>query len=166
MIRYSCRIKLTEFFDTPAEKDIIDAAERVSGETHSSIFLKLWYGSDELTVADIATFIKRHEIALETIGTNIHVGEHETWPDKSWFDIRNRKHKAEGDYRHYFLYDSPIEIVVGLIVFKQMVIQSANLKNIPKSNRTYNEPNTPHKKEGTYKVSYRRVQNGNANTRK
>jgi hypothetical protein len=156
-IRYTCRIKLTDFIETDFEIDVIDVAKMVSDTTRSSIFLKLWYEKDELTQNQILSFVKRYEPSLEAIGTNIHAGGYENWGMKSWFDIRSAHQKKYRDYRHYFVYERPSDIVVGLIMFKNLVIQSENMTPQKVSLQPYIKKENPKSTDGKYKVTVRTI---------
>ena len=121
-IRYSVRIKLTDFIGTEFEEKIVTYIAEVARETGKRIFLKLWYKNDELTQSQVSDFVKKYETVLEDIGTNIHVGDVEPWQQKSWFNIKRRGESTQMQYRHEYIYVDVDGIFLGLHVFKKMVI--------------------------------------------
>ena len=90
-------------------------------QRNGGIFLRLWYLRDELQQSRVERFITTWESALATIGSNIHVGSEEQYPNRSWFDIRPKSLGNNIPYRHYFVYRTPEEIINGLIAFKSTV---------------------------------------------
>lgn len=121
MMRYSVRIHLTEFIGSEDEKNIIDAMVNIVEKTNPNVFLKLWYRNGELTEQNVLDFCKRYEHELETIGTNIHVGEHEHWMNKSWFNIRRAGERSESEYRYMYLFSNTKGILEGIAKFRGMV---------------------------------------------
>lgn len=121
-IRYSVRIKLTDFIGTEVEDEIVTYIADVARETGKRIFLKLWYKNGELTQSQVADFVKKYETILTDIGTNIHVGDIEPWQQKSWFNIKRRGESTQMEYRHEHIYVDVDGIFLGLHVFKKMVI--------------------------------------------
>ena len=130
MIRYSVRINLTDFISTPEEPQIIEAVHAIGVETGKKVFLKLWYRKDELTQEQVLDFVKRYETILEDIGTNIHAGEHETWTQKSWFNMRKRGTTTSTDYRHECTYGDPSGILRALNVFHTMVTKMGDINTV------------------------------------
>jgi hypothetical protein len=120
-MRYSVRIKLTDFINTEYEDAIIKFIRQVGDGCGKRIFLKLWYVEKDLSKQNIIDFVKKHEIDLEEIGTNIHAGEHEVWTQRSWFNIRKRGETSLTEYRHEYYYTEPSGILDGLKIFWTMV---------------------------------------------
>ena len=147
MLRYSVRIKLTDFIGTHQEEQIIATVYEIGKETNQRIFLKLWYLENELKPEDVIAFVKKYEKMLEDIGTNVHMGEHETWTQKSWFNIRKHGTTTSIDYRHECMYSNAFGILEALSIFRNMMM---------KMNSTIVQTPQPHKKEnGGHQTGYR-----------
>ena len=158
MLRYSVRIKLTDFIGTQQEEQIIATIFAIGEETNKKVFLKLWYVDGELTQEDVVVFVKHYEKILEDIGTNIHIGENETWSQKSWFNIRKFGTTTSIDYRHEYMYNNAVGILEALSVFRKMLPSMDDIRAIQ------SQPPQQQKKEGNghqngYRVTIRKVPN-------
>lgn len=120
-LRYSVRIKLSDFIKSKQEKTVIDAMHKCAESTGKKIFLKLWYEQKELTQKEVSDFIKKYEKQLEDIGTNIHMGEEESWTQKSWFNLRKESDKNDTSYRHEYVYSDIRGIIHGIEMFANMI---------------------------------------------
>jgi len=149
MIRYSVRIRLTDFIGTPHEEQIIALVHSIGEETSKKVFLKLWYNEGEVTQEQLATFLKKYATVLEDIGTNIHVGDHETWSQKSWFNIRKYGTTTSIDYRHECMYNDTDGILRSLAVFRSMLLTMDDIKS------TQTAPPQQRKENGGHQTGYR-----------
>jgi len=156
MIRYSVRIKLTDFINSPYEEQIIATICSIGEETGKRVFLKLWYLKDEIDQSQIMAFIKKYEDLLEDIGTNIHMGEHESWTQKSWFNIRRKGTPSPIDYRHECYYNNAYGILEALSVFRVMLLKMDDIRAVQSTQPQKKESNG---KQNGYRVTIKRVSN-------
>ena len=120
-IRYSMRIKLTDFIKSNQEEDVINAVHKCAENTGKKIFLKLWYKENDISQDDLIKFLSKYEKKLEDIGTNIHMGENESWMQKSWYNLRSKLDKNDTSYRHEYVYVDIQGIIYGIELFANMI---------------------------------------------
>ena len=157
MIRYSVRINLADFIASEYENEIVRKVLRIAMETRGHIFLKLWYNKDVVSQEQLVNFLNRHEQLLIEVGTNIHAGEHETWTQKSWFNIRKKGTPSYADYRHEVLYDTTEDIIKCLEKFQSTVMCMDDVK-VPQNSPMKKE--LPPQQHNGYRVTIKRVSNG------
>lgn len=158
-MRYTCRIPLNDILRSELESDVVKTLRMVAEECSQNVFIKFWC-SKATRPTVIEEFVKKYESDLEYIGVNIHVGEEEHWQQKSMFEIRSIRNKNESSYRHFHIYDSLDQLIVGIIVFKRFVKES-ELKDKFASKSVFQKTpdvtvDRPYKKS-KYKITHRRI---------
>jgi len=161
-MRYKVRIKLTDFINKTGEQTVVDELVRLAEESRRGIFLDLWYREGEVTPEQVKEFVSRHEDALETVGTRIHVGDSEHWTQKSWFNIRTPDEKNATEYRHEYIYalGKLDDLLTGIALFRKMVLTTLGVRQemnqVPSTSITASSRAVEQQRKG-YRVVIRRV---------
>jgi hypothetical protein len=96
--RFSLKIRLSDFIDTPDETYLLEALEKVKDKFMVPVVLKLWFVEDELQDKKVKKFMSTHTELLSHYNTNIYynkalfcksIGGDGIRESDAWFNVVN-----------------------------------------------------------------------------
>ena len=96
--RFSLKIKLSDFIDTPDEVYLLEALEKVKDKFMVPVVLKLWFVEDELQDKKVKKFLSTNKELLSCYNTNIYfnealfcksIGSDGVRENNGWFEVVN-----------------------------------------------------------------------------